>query len=98
MAYPRGRRPEPEVFGVQARMPNVLSPGSEPSMRPSSFRPARSLSPGVVLLLATLLGAIALPTYARPGARLPAPVLQAFKRARIPLTHVGVLVQETGNG
>jgi D-alanyl-D-alanine carboxypeptidase/D-alanyl-D-alanine-endopeptidase (penicillin-binding protein 4) len=79
-------------------MPNVLSPGSERSMRPSSFRPVRSLTPGVVLLLATLLGAIALPTYARPGAKLPAPVLQAFKRARIPLTHVGVLVQETGNG
>ena len=66
-------------------------------MRPSSFRPAQSLSPEVVLLLATLLCAIALPTYARPGATLPAPVLQAFKRARIPVTHVGVLVQETGN-
>ncbi|MGH8587884.1 MAG: D-alanyl-D-alanine carboxypeptidase, partial [Gammaproteobacteria bacterium] len=65
-------------------------------MRPSSFRSARSLSPRLVLLLAPLLCAIALPTYARSGANLPAPVVQALKRARIPLTHIGVLVQETG--
>jgi D-alanyl-D-alanine carboxypeptidase/D-alanyl-D-alanine-endopeptidase (penicillin-binding protein 4) len=60
-------------------------------MRASSFRSAGRL---LLPLFATL--AIALPAQARPDTRLPQPVIQALKRARIPLTHVGILVQETG--
>ncbi len=37
-----------------------------------------------------------LPAYADAGGRLPDAVLKAFKRAQIPLTHVGILVQEAG--
>ncbi len=48
-------------------------------------------------MLLALIGAGAVPAAARPGATLPEAVTKALERARIPLTQVGVMVQETGN-